>query len=86
VTAARAVLSPSTLEMSPSGTRTVIGIMDMPGINGAMTAAARATGVIGAIITMTGIMTATAATVGARATDKHSMPAFCSSKTKPAFR
>jgi len=74
VATVKAVRSPSTLETSPSGIRTVIGIIDMPGINGAMTVAARVTGIIGAIVTMTGTMTAMAAMVGARAIPgKHSV-------------
>jgi len=43
-----------------------IGIMDILGINGAMIVTARATGIIEALTTTTGTMTAMAATAGAR--------------------
>ena len=77
VTTVRTVLSLSTLEASPLGIRTVIGTMDMRGINGAMTVTARAIGIIEAIVTVTGTMTAMAATVGASAIpDKHPMPSL----------
>jgi hypothetical protein len=43
-----------------------IGIVDILGISGAMIVTARATGIIEAIATMTGTMTAMAATAGAK--------------------
>jgi hypothetical protein len=74
VATTRAVLSPSILETSHSGIRMGIGIMDMPGISGAMMVTARATEIIAAIATMIGTMTGMAAMVGARAIrDKHPM-------------
>ena len=66
VTTATALLFPPTLETSPSAIRMAIGIMDVPGTNGAMIVIARATEIIKLVATMTGNMTVTAAMVGGK--------------------